>query len=134
MPKVLIVDDQPEIRRLWEVNLAARSYDVVLASDGRECLDMVEAERPDVILLDLTMPVLSGWAVLEALKGRASVKNTAVIVLTGWADEEVHQRARQMGATCALVKPFGIDELLVSIELAAREVGFEREEDRRSRR
>ena len=136
MPKVLIVDDQPEIRRLWEVNLAARSYDVVVAGDGQECLDMVEAERPDIILLDLTMPVLSGWAVLEALRGSASIEHTAVIVLTGWADEEVHHRARQMGATGALVKPFGIDELLVTIELAAREVGVEveREEDPDSRR
>ena len=125
MAKVLIVDDQPEIRRLWQVNLAARSYDVVVAADGRECLEKVESERPDIILLDLSMPVLSGWAVLEALKGSAAVKNTAVIVLTGWADEEVHRQARQMGATGALVKPFGIDELLVSIELAAREVALE---------
>ncbi len=125
MSKVLIVDDQPEIRRLWQVNLAARSYDVVVAADGRECLEKVESERPDIILLDLSMPVLSGWAVLEALKGSAAVKNTAVIVLTGWADEEVHRQARQMGATGALVKPFGIDELLVSMELAAREVALE---------
>ena len=126
MAKVLVVDDQPEIRRLWQVNLAARSYDVVVAADGRECLDKVEAERPDIILLDLSMPVLSGWAVLEALKGNAAVKNTAVIVLTGWADEEVHRQARQMGATGALVKPFGIDELLASMELAVREVALER--------
>ncbi len=125
LSKVLIVDDQPEIRRLWQVNLAARSYDVVVAADGRECLEKVESERPDIILLDLSMPVLSGWAVLEALKGSAAVKNTAVIVLTGWADEEVHRQARQMGATGALVKPFGIDELLVSMELAAREVALE---------
>ena len=125
MSKVLIVDDQPEIRRLWQVNLAARSYDVVVAADGRGCLEKVESERPDIILLDLSMPVLSGWAVLEALKGSAAVKNTAVIVLTGWADEEVHRQARQMGATGALVKPFGIDELLVSMELAAREVALE---------
>ena len=104
MSKVLIVDDQPEIRRLWQVNLAARSYDVVVAADGRECLEKVESERPDIILLDLSMPVLSGWAVLEALKGSAAVKNTAVIVLTRWADEEVHRQARQMGATGALVK------------------------------
>ena len=124
MSKVLIVDDQPEIRRLWQVNLAARSYDVVVAADGRECLEKVESERPDIILLDLSMPVLSGGAVLEALKGSAAVKNTAVVVLTGWADEEVHRQARQMGATGALVKPFGIDELLVSMELAAREVAL----------
>ena len=124
MSKVLIVDDQPEIRRLWQVNLAARSYDVVVAADGRECLEKVESERPDIILLDLSMPVLSGWAVLEALKGSAAVKNTAVVVLTGWADEEVHRQARQMGATGALVKTFGIDELLVSMELAAREVAL----------
>ena len=129
MPKVLIVDDQAEIRKLWAVNLSARCYDVAEAADGWECLNMIENERPDVILLDLGMPVLSGWAVLEALKEKLLLTQVPVIIVTGWADEGIGDRARQLGAVGALIKPFGVDELLLTIEMALREVGHEREDN-----
>ena len=65
---MLIADDHPEIRRLWAANLSARNYGVVEAGDGVECLSMIEEETPDVILLDLGMPIMSGWEVLENLR------------------------------------------------------------------
>ncbi len=123
MPKVLIAEDQPEIRRLLVVNLLARRYEVMEASDGQECLAMIEQGKPDIILLDLTMPVLSGWAVLEALQRRAVLSDARVIVLTGWDDNEIRVQARCLGATDALVKPFGVDELVLTIEMALSEVG-----------
>ena len=79
---------------------------------------MIEAEKPDIILLDLTMPVLSGWVVLEALNEKSIATRTPVIILTGWADDEIQERARRLGATGALIKPFGVEELLLSVELA----------------
>ena len=120
MAKVLIADDDPEIRKLWAVNLLARGYQVIEAGDGWECLTMIQEERPDVILLDLGMPVLSGWAVLEALNVKRSIARAPVIVLTGWADDEVHDTVRQMGAVDTLIKPFGVDALLLAIEDALK--------------
>ena len=123
MAKVLIAEDLAEIRRLWAVNPSARSYQVVEAADGRECLRMIEEENPDIILLDLGMPVLSGWAVLEALREESPRVHPPVIVLTGWADEAAQRRARRLGAVGTLVKPFGVEDLLLAIEVALREAG-----------
>jgi len=118
MAKVLIADDHTEIRRLWAVNLEARHYVVVEASDGYECLRLIEEEDPDVILLDLGMPVLSGWAVLGALRDKSVQTSAPVIVVTGWTDEDVQEKARDLGAAAALIKPFGVGQLLDAIEVA----------------
>ena len=120
MPKVLIADDQPDIRRICAINLSARSYQVIEAADGLECLRKIEEEKPDLILLDLTMPVLSGWEVLEALKRGSVVTGAPVIIVTGWADEEIERTSRQLGAVGTLVKPFGVDELILTVEKALR--------------
>ena len=79
-------------------------------------------ENPDLILLDLSMPVLSGWEVLEALSRGSPPTSAPVIVLTGWANDEIQDRAQDLGATGALIKPFGIEELLFTVKLALREV------------
>jgi len=68
------------------------------------------------------MPVLSGWAVLEAISRGSPPTSSPVIVLTGWVDDEIQDRAQVLGATGALVKPFGVEELLSTIRLALREV------------
>lgn len=81
---------------------------------------MIEEEKPDLILLDLTMPVFSGWEVLEALKRRSVVTSAPVIIVTGWADEEIERTSRQLGAVGTLVKPFGVGELLLTVEMALR--------------
>ena len=116
MARVLIADDHAEIRRLWALHLRAKSYEVIEAADGRQCLRKMEEECPDVVLLDLGMPVLSGWGVLEVLNERAEIPRTPVIVLTGWAGEDVQERAHRLGAAGALIKPFEIEELLYVIE------------------
>ena len=121
MPKVLIADDNPQVRRSWSINLSARGYDVVEASDGLECLSLIEEESPDVILLDLNMPLLSGWDVLDTLKAGGVVVTTGpVIVVSGLAGAEIESRARQLGAVGVLFKPFGVDQLLVAVEQAVR--------------
>ena len=107
---------------MWAINLSARSYEVVEAADGRECLDSIEEEKPEVILLDLAMPVISGWGVLEALKEQSERSRVPVIVVTGWADEEIEIKARRLGAVGVLFKPFGVGELLLAIGQALGEV------------
>ena len=123
MHKVLIADDHHEIRRLWAINLSVRGYQVVEAADGQECLTMIEEEKPDLILLDLAMPVLSGWAVLEALEHKSPNKRTPVILVTGWTDDEIQDGARKLGVIGTLTKPFGVDELLINVERALRGAG-----------
>ncbi len=121
MPKVLIADDQPEIRRICAMNLAARKYEVIEAVDGNDCLSKIDEEKPDLILLDLAMPELSGWEVLEALNQGAVTTSAPVVIVTGWADEDIEAQSRALGAVGILVKPFGIDELLLTIDKALAE-------------
>ena len=123
MPKVLIADDQPEIRRICAINLSARKYEVIEAEDGNECLRKIEEEKPDLILLDLAMPVVSGWEVLEALNRGAVATSAPVVIVTGWADEDIEVQSRELGAVGVLVKPFGVDELLTTVAMALEEVG-----------
>ena len=129
---MLIADDHSEVRRLWALNLSARGYEVVEATDGKECLTLILQEQPDVILLDLSMPVLSGWEVLRALKERSVASSAPVIVVTGWADGEVQDRARRLGASCALIKLFGVELLLLKVQQAVSGVSNEGRKDFRS--
>ena len=77
---------------------------------------LVQREHPDVVLLDLSMPVLSGWAVLEAIQEIPALVRPLVIIVTGRADGETESKARQLGANSMLFKPFGIDRLLQAID------------------
>ena len=118
MPTVLIADDDAAFRTLWAINLAARGYGVMEAADGRACLRLVHEEKPDLILLDLSMPVLSGWEVLESLKRSSGATLPPVIVVTGLSDGDIEARARGLGAALVLFKPLGVDELLHAVDVA----------------
>ena len=119
MPKILIADDDAQLRGLWAINLSARGYDVAQAVDGRECLALIESEGPDAILLDIGMPRLSGWEVLEDLRSRS--RSIPVILVTALDQMEVQERARQLG-TDVLYKPLGVDALLRAVERAVGNV------------
>lgn len=113
---VLVVEDDPAIRRLLQVLLDSAGYEVRTAMDGPEALACYAEERPGVIFLDLTLPQMSGWDVLAQL--RACPDAPPVVLLTG--DSRAVQRARQAGARAAILKPFDIDEVL---DLAAQLLG-----------
>ena len=119
MPKILIADDDAQLRRLWAINLSARGYEVVEAADGREWIALIESEGPDVILLDVGMPRISGWEVLENLRTRSL--GISVILVTALDQMEVQERARQLG-TEVLYKPLGVDALLRAVERAVGNV------------
>ncbi len=118
MLKILIAEDHEELRNLWAINLSVRNFEVIEAADGQECLMLIQREHPDVVLLDLSMPVLSGWAVLEAIQEFSALVRPLVIIVTGRADGETESKARQLGANRMLFKPFGIDRLLLAIDAA----------------
>src|SRR5581483_11615209 len=116
MPMVLVVEDDASIRRLLEALLATAGHEVFLAMDGAEALDIARDQVPDLVFLDLTLPDISGWDVLAAM--RALPSPPPVVLLTG--DEAAVRGARAAGAAGALLKPFDIDDLL---EITTRLLG-----------
>lgn len=117
MPKkILAVDDERHIVRLVEVNLQRAGYEVVTASDGREALEKVKNEKPDLVVLDVMMPYMDGFEVLKNLKGDPSTADIPVIMLTAKAQDADVFRGWQSGVDCYLTKPFNPMELLTFVK------------------
>jgi DNA-binding response OmpR family regulator len=111
---VLIADDNPDIVALLRANLSASGFDTVEAQNGEVALTKIDQEKPDLVLLDLMMPVLDGWAVLEALQSRG--ERPPIIVLTA-ADAVMNvDRAQRLGVTAYITKPFNLPELVGLVE------------------
>jgi two-component system KDP operon response regulator KdpE len=117
--KILVVDDERQIRRALGLNLTARDYQVVYAETGEAAMQAVATEHPDLVLLDLGLPGLSGIGVIEALRGWSHVP---IIVLTARDDEHSKVIALDAGADDYITKPFGMAELLARIRAALRRV------------
>lgn len=117
--KILIVDDEPQIRKLLKVTLLAHRYDIQEASSGEEALLQATMNHPDLILLDLGLPDISGMTVLNRLREWSSVP---VIVLTAKDREESKIEALDGGADDYVTKPFGMGELVARIRVALRHV------------
>jgi CheY-like chemotaxis protein len=103
---VLIVDDEPEILLGTRLLLEEAGYSVLEAHGGREALEVVERARPDAMFLDLRMPGMDGWDVLEALRVNSSIEDLPVIVFSAHADPAAVERCRQLGASAYVRKPF----------------------------
>ena len=116
-PSVLVVDDEPAIRRLLRTTLAAQGWRVVEAASGAEALDAVAAAAPDVVLLDLGLPDLDGMEVLRRLRAGSAVP---MVVLTAREDEQAKVAALDGGADDYVTKPFGTAELVARLRTALR--------------
>jgi two-component system, OmpR family, KDP operon response regulator KdpE len=117
MNRVLVVDDEPQIRRALSLNLRARGYAVLEAGTGEAALQAVATEHPDLVLLDLGLPKIDGFDVIEGLRGWTKVP---IIVLTVREDERSKVRALDLGADDYVTKPFGMDELLARLRAVMR--------------
>src|SRR6266550_3468390 len=115
--RVLVVDDEPQIRKTLEVNLRARRYDVDLASTGEEALELAARHHPDVVILDLGLPGIDGIEVVRGLRGWSSVPIVILSVREAEADKVA---ALDAGADDYVSKPFGMDELLARLRAALR--------------
>ncbi|KKQ89455.1 MAG: Response regulator receiver modulated diguanylate cyclase [Berkelbacteria bacterium GW2011_GWA2_38_9] len=103
-PIILVIEDDLELRELYEQRLRLEKFDVRLAPDGQTGLELAQTEKPDVVLLDLRLPKLNGFEFLKKLKADPATKNISVVVLSAlWQDED-KRRAIQLGADIYLVK------------------------------
>ena len=110
--KVLLVDDDPVILKLLQVNFEMEGYTVLTANDGVEGLDKARAERPDVVILDIMMPRMDGLEVTRELKGDDATKEMPILLLSAKAQASDIQIGREVGADDYLTKPFDPLELL----------------------
>ncbi|MCU1452923.1 MAG: kdpE3 [Acidimicrobiales bacterium] len=117
MTRVLVVDDEPQIRRALRTNLVARGYDVDLAATGEQALALTATRHPDVVILDLGLPGIDGIQVVEGLRGWTQVP---IIVLSVRDGEPDKVAALDAGADDYVTKPFGMDELLARLRAATR--------------
>ncbi len=115
--KILVVDDEPQIRRALSLNLGARGHEVYEAATGEQALTVAASEHPDVVLLDLGLPGMDGMMVIEALRGWT---NVPIIVLTARDEERSKVHALDAGADDYVTKPFGMAELLARIRAVGR--------------
>lgn len=117
--KVLVVDDEPDVRQLLYDFLSSRGYDVVLTAGGLQAIDVLEREKPDLVLLDVAMPGMDGVETLGRIA--ANDPTVRVIMVTANADIGLTSRLLAMGAVDYIPKPFDLDylEQAVSIQLAA---------------
>jgi CheY-like chemotaxis protein len=118
MTTVLVVDDEPDIVYFAQVNLELSGYEVLQAGDGEDGLAMAREHHPDVVLLDVMMPKLDGWAVLERLKADddPAVRTIPVVMLTALRDDQHQVRGGIEGAVRYLPKPVTPDAMLQAIE------------------
>jgi two-component system, OmpR family, KDP operon response regulator KdpE len=114
---ILIVDDEPQIRRVMRTTLTSHGYSVVEASSGEEALEKLRAERPDLIILDVNMPGISG---LETCAEIRTSSDVPIIMLTIRNSERDKVQALDAGADDYVVKPFGVQELMARIRAALR--------------
>jgi DNA-binding response OmpR family regulator len=122
MPKkILIADDDQDTVSFLASLLKADKYEVVVAFDGMQTIAVAHKEKPDLILLDIMMPVRSGINIFENLKTSALTAITPVIFITGVANPEIRQKALEMGAADYIVKPFETEYLLSKVRKALGE-------------
>jgi len=117
MSRVLVVDDEPQIRRTLAINLRARGYQVDLAASGEEALKAAAHQQPDVVVLDLGLPGIDGLQVIHGLRGWTQIP---IIVLSVREREADKVAALDAGADDYVTKPFGINELLARLRAAVR--------------
>ncbi len=112
---ILIVEDEEDVAEMIRYNLEKESYRTVVAYSGAEALKAAEAHAPDLVLLDILLPDLSGWEVCRALKDRTKNHSISILMLTALSSEEARIKGLTLGADDFVTKPFSIKELLLRI-------------------
>lgn len=114
---ILVIDDEPPIRRLLRITLTAHEHRVIEAATAREALSLLRHEKPDLVLLDLGLPDMDGQALIRAIRAESAVP---ILVLSSRGEEATKVQALDAGADDYVTKPFGAEELLARIRAALR--------------
>jgi two-component system cell cycle response regulator DivK len=114
--RILLVDDYPDALEIWELYLGSLGYDVVTADDGPKALDRAHAQRPDVIVLDLELPGITGFEVARRLRGAAETAAIPLIAATGYSHVPQLDEAREAGFDSIVIKPCEPEALVAEIE------------------
>lgn len=114
METVLIVDDDRLIMKLFTINLTAKGYKVLSAYNGKEGLEVISEHEPDVIILDIMMPIMNGLEMLEELR---KISEIPVIIVSGYGEPESVEKARKLGIECFMNKPFEMEDLMNTLDI-----------------
>ncbi|WP_434388627.1 response regulator [Melittangium boletus] len=121
--KVLVVDDYEDAREMYAEYLEFLGYEVETASNGQEAVERARESHPDVILMDLSLPVLSGWDATQQLKTDASTRDIPVMALTGHVFASSSEKAREVGCDAFVTKPALPDTVADQIQALLRKTG-----------
>ncbi|MGM0603073.1 MAG: response regulator [Bacillota bacterium] len=121
MRKILLVDDEKNIRLVVGKSLEKAGYDVIYAVDGVDAVEKANETNPDLVLLDLRLPKMNGFLVLEALKSDAATEEIPVVIVSALSEEDDIQKTISLGAEDFLVKPINQSDLLSAVEKNIRE-------------
>jgi CheY-like chemotaxis protein len=123
MPRILLVEDNEMNRDMLSRRLRRRGYEVPIAVDGSEAVNQTRAERPDLVLVDMSLPVIDGWEATRRLRADADVASTPFIALTDHAMAGDKGRALQVGCDDYETKPVDIDRLVATIDALLEKKG-----------
>lgn len=115
MKKILIVDDEPNIVMSLEYSFKKNNFEVFIARDGQEALDILEDSQPHIIILDIMMPNVDGYNTLEQIKKDDRLKDTKVIFLTAKNKEKDIEKGLSLGANLYITKPFSVKKLIEQV-------------------
>lgn len=118
---IVTADDDPQLLRLVARNLQFEDYEVLTASDGQQALELIEAHKPDLVLLDVMMPKMDGYAVCQQVRTFSAVP---IIMVTARGQDQEKVRGLDLGADDYLTKPFSIDELLARVRAVLRRAQY----------
>jgi CheY-like chemotaxis protein len=115
-PVILVADDEEDIKVVLRMFLEAVGYEVVTAFDGLDALEQIKSTKPDVVLMDIMMPVIDGIEVVRQMKATPGIRDIPVVMLTAAAQSDMVERAIQAGAADYIVKPFEPETVQRAIE------------------
>ncbi len=115
--KILLVDDEPDILKVVTFRLRKTGYEIITAEDGQKALDLIKAQRPDLVLLDLNLPIIDGSEVCKQVKADDELKSIPIILLTATSSmNKIADKAKEIKADDYLIKPFDPEELLKRVK------------------
>ena len=121
--QILLVQNNEPAQRAYRLNLELEGYQVTEVPDGQQALQAATQHPPDLVVLDLALPVLDGWMVLGELKTDETLRAIPVVILTASADESNELQARERGAIAFLAKPIAVDDLTSAIRSTLAQFG-----------